>query len=163
MVRESLKHSLWVGLSFGLTSGVITTLGLIVGLAAGTASRVAVLGGIVTIAVADAMSDALGIHVSEESEHVHTHAQIWASTVATFVSKLLVSASFLAPVLWLDLDAAVIASIAWGGFGVSALTFSIARHQGVAWLPAVAEHLGVAALVVAISHALGRWVSVTFS
>lgn len=56
------------GLSFGLTSGVITTLGLIVGLHAGTHSRMVVIGGILTVAVSDAMSDALGIHISEEAK-----------------------------------------------------------------------------------------------
>jgi len=55
-------------MSFGLTSGIITTLGLIVGLHSGTHSKLAVIGGILTIAMADALSDALGIHVSEESE-----------------------------------------------------------------------------------------------
>ena len=47
------------GVYFGATSGVITTVGLIAGLYAGTESVVAVLGGILVIAVADAMSDAL--------------------------------------------------------------------------------------------------------
>ena len=55
------------GLFFGATSGVITTIGLIVGLNSGTQSITAVLGGILVIAVADAMSDALGIHLAEEA------------------------------------------------------------------------------------------------
>ncbi len=44
---------------FGATSGVITTVGLIACLYAGTESVVAVLGGILVIAVTDAMSHAL--------------------------------------------------------------------------------------------------------
>ena len=52
-----MHHSIQVGLSFGLTSGIITTLGLMVGLASGTNSRLAVIGGVATIAVADALSD----------------------------------------------------------------------------------------------------------
>ena len=55
------------GLGFGLTSGVITTLGLIVGLDASTGSRFAILAGILAIAVSDSLSDALGMHISEES------------------------------------------------------------------------------------------------
>ncbi|MEM4263494.1 MAG: hypothetical protein QW666_01185, partial [Candidatus Woesearchaeota archaeon] len=54
------------GFGFGLTSGVITTLGLIVGLDASTQSRFAVLAGIFAIAISDACSDALGMHISEE-------------------------------------------------------------------------------------------------
>jgi hypothetical protein len=63
-----MKIQVRKGVSFGLTSGVITTLGLIVGLHSGTHSKIAVISGILTIAIADAMSDALGMHISEESE-----------------------------------------------------------------------------------------------
>jgi VIT1/CCC1 family predicted Fe2+/Mn2+ transporter len=158
-----LGHSIQVGLSFGLTSGVITTLGLLVGLAAGTASRLAVLGGIVTIAVADSLSDALGIHVSEESESVHTHREIWASTAATFASKLLMALSFAVPVLALELTTAVAVSVAWGVLALAALSHRLARLQGVRAWPVVAEHLAVAAVVVAISHFVGRWIAATFT
>ncbi|MEO0185998.1 MAG: VIT1/CCC1 transporter family protein, partial [candidate division WOR-3 bacterium] len=75
-----LKHSLKTGFSFGSTSGIITTLGLMVGLHSGTHSKIVVIGGILTIAIADAFSDALGIHVSEESENKHSTKEIWEST-----------------------------------------------------------------------------------
>lgn len=148
-----------MGLSFGLTSGVITTLGLVVGLAAGTASRLAVLGGIVTIAVADALSDALGIHVSEEAEAVHTQAEIWTSTAATFTAKFAMALSFTIPVLLLELDLAVIVSVAWGAVTLAALSYQLARIQEVRAWPVVTEHLVVAAIVVAATHGLGRWVA----
>jgi VIT1/CCC1 family predicted Fe2+/Mn2+ transporter len=158
-----LQHSIQVGLSFGLTSGVITTLGLLVGLAAGTASRLAVLGGIVTIAVADSLSDALGIHVAEESESIHTQREIWASTLATFASKLVMALSFAVPVLLFDLTTAVMVSVAWGGIALTALSHHLARLQGVKAWPVVAEHLGVAAAVIAISHFVGRFIANVFS
>jgi len=82
-----MKHSLKIGFSFGLTSGIITTLGLIVGLHSGTHSKLVILGGILIIAIADAFSDALGIHISEESEGKHTTKEIWESTIATFLAK----------------------------------------------------------------------------
>jgi hypothetical protein len=67
MAANSIRASALAGLSFGLTSGAITTHGLLVGLAAGTESGVAVIGGVITISLTDAMSDALGVHISEES------------------------------------------------------------------------------------------------
>ena len=158
-----LHHSIQVGLSFGLTSGVITTLGLVVGLAAGTASRLAVLGGIVTIAVADSLSDALGIHVSEESESIHTQKEIWASTLATFASKLVMALSFAIPVLVFDLTTAVVASVAWGVLALAALSYHLARLQGGRAWPVVAEHLAVAAAVIAISHFVGRFINSALS
>lgn len=69
-----MKHTLKTGFSFGTTSGVITTLGLMVGLHAGPHSKLAVIGGVLTIA--DALSDAMGIHVAEESENTHTKREV---------------------------------------------------------------------------------------
>ena len=75
------------GFSFGLTSGIITTLGLMVGLHSSTHSKLAVISGIVVISIADALSDALGMHISEESENQHTSQEIWLATIRTFFSK----------------------------------------------------------------------------
>ena len=85
-----MKHSIKKGFSFGLTSGVITTLGLIVGLHSGTHSKLVVIGGVLVIAVADALSDALGIHISEESENKHTQREIWEATQHLAIKKQIV-------------------------------------------------------------------------
>ena len=103
-----MNDSLRTGITFGLTSGAITTLGLMVGLQAGTHSKFVVLGGILTIAIADAFSDAVGIHVAEEAENVHTTHEIWVATLATFFSKFIFSLTFVVPVLFFDLSTAVV-------------------------------------------------------
>lgn len=156
------SHSLQVGLSFGLVSGAITSLGLVVGLAYGTESRLAVIGGIVTIAIADSFSDALGIHVSEEAENVHTEREIWAATVATFLAKFATACSFLVPILLLELETAVWVSVAWGLAAVGVLSWVIARREGGGPWGAVVEHVGVAVVVIALTALLGRWVAATF-
>ncbi len=76
-----MKEQWKAGVSFGLTSGAITTMGLMVGLHSGTHAKLAVMGGVVTIAVADAFSDALGVHIHEEAENTHTHKEIWVVTL----------------------------------------------------------------------------------
>lgn len=157
--RGVLDHSVRTGISFGLTSGIITTLGLLVGLTAGTNSRLAVLGGIVTIAVADSLSDALGIHVSEESEGVHTQREVWAATVATFAAKLVMALTFAVPVLLFDLDTAVVVSIGWGALALAVLSVDLARRQARSALSAVTEHLAVAGGVVVAAHLVGLGVN----
>ena len=124
-----MKHTLKTGISFGLTSGIITTLGLMVGLNSGTGSKMIVIGGILIIAIADAFSDALGIHVSEESENKHTYKEIWESTVYTFLSKFIFSLTFLIPILIFSLPLAIIISIIWGLLLLSVFSFYIARSQ----------------------------------
>jgi VIT1/CCC1 family predicted Fe2+/Mn2+ transporter len=152
-----------MGLFFGATSGVITTIGLIVGLNAGTHSVPAVLGGIFVIALADAMSDALGIHLAEESDPNTTTQHVWAATIATFLAKFFFAISFAVPLLLLPLDAAVIASLLWGMVVIIVLSFLLARAQKAAPLAIIAEHLGIAILVVILSHLIGVWVSRTFA
>ena len=150
------------GLFFGATSGVITTIGLIVGLNAGTRSVPAVLGGIFVIAFADAMSDALGIHLAEESDPSATTRHIWSATVSTFLAKFLFAISFAVPMLLLPLDAAVIASLLWGILVIIVLSYFLARAQQVSPLSIIAEHVGIAVVVVILSHFIGVWVRNTF-
>jgi VIT1/CCC1 family predicted Fe2+/Mn2+ transporter len=150
------------GLFFGATSGVITTLGLIVGLNAGTQSLAAVLGGIFVIAVADAMSDALGIHLAEEADPETSHGHVWSATITTFLTKFIFSLSFAIPLLLLPLDSAVIASVIWGMLVIILLSYFLARSQHTSPLMIIAEHLFIAILVVVLSHLIGVWVSNTF-
>ena len=151
------------GLFFGAASGVITTIGLIAGLNAGTSSASTVLGGILIIAVADSMSDALGMHLAEESMPNNSHHQVWAATISTFVTKLLFALSFAVPMLLLPLNAAVIASISWGMIVIVALSVYIARSREMRALPIVTEHLVIAIVVVVLSHLIGDWVSKAFA
>jgi len=150
------------GLFFGATSGVITTLGLIIGLNAGTHSITAVLGGIFVIAVADAMSDALGIHLAEEADPNATTQHVWSATISTFLNKSIFALSFAVPLLLLPLDQAVIASLLWGMLVIVVLSYFLARAQKASIIMIVAEHLGIAILVVVFSHLIGVWVSNTF-
>lgn len=158
-----MEHPVKVGMSFGLTSGIITTLGLIVGLHSGTHSKLAVLGGILTIAVADAFSDALGIHVTEESEARHTTSEVWKATFSTFLFKFVFALTFTIPVLLLELTMAIIASVVWGLLVLGFFSFNLAREQKRRPWKVVVEHLIAALAVVCIAHLVGDWISLTFS
>ncbi|PIN87009.1 hypothetical protein COV19_02275 [Candidatus Woesearchaeota archaeon CG10_big_fil_rev_8_21_14_0_10_44_13] len=153
-----MKDSMKKGFSFGLTSGVITTLGMIVGLHSGTHSRNVVLGGIFLIAIADALSDALGMHISEESEYKHTTKEIWTSTISTFIAKLVVALTFAIPVLFFGLSTAIIISIIWGLSLITIFSYHMAKMQKIKAWHAIAEHLITAIVVIIITHYIGDWV-----
>ncbi|XOU94100.1 MAG: hypothetical protein ACNFW9_04615 [Candidatus Kerfeldbacteria bacterium] len=158
-----MNHSIKVGFSFGLTSAVITTLGLMVGLEAGTSSRLAVIGGVITIAIADAFSDALGIHVAEESENKHTTKEIWMSTISTFLTKSIFASIFIIPLVMLNLSTAIIVSIIFGLLLMSVFSYILAKQQEVKPWHIVGEHLLIAIVVITITHYLGVWISNTFN
>ncbi len=157
-VRDAFK----TGIGFGLTSGIITTVGLIVGLHAGTQSKIVVIGGVLSIAIADAFSDALGIHVAQESQGRHSTQAIWEATCATFVSKLLVSFTFIVPLALLANETAIAVSVAWGMLLLVTFNFYMARAQHVRPWPIVAEHAAIALCVIVLAHIVGDWVQSTF-
>lgn len=157
-----MNHSLKIGLSFGVTSGIITTLGLIVGLYSSVGSRESILAGIITIAIADAFSDALGIHVSEESENVHTSKDIWFTTIYTFVAKFLSAATFGLPILLLPLNISVIFCILWGLFLLVIFNYFLAKQEQENPLKVISEHLVIGLVVIIVTYFVGRWSSMLF-
>ena len=152
-----MENSLRTGITFGLTSAVITTLGLMIGLHSGTNSKIVVLAGILTIAIADAFSDALGIHISKEAENTQTTKQIWVATISTFLTKFLFAMTFVVPVLLFTLSTAIVMSLIWGLSILTILSYVIAKSQKKPPWKIVGEHLMIAIVVIGITHWVGDW------
>ena len=154
-----MSVSIRKGLSFGITSGVITTLGMVVGVNASTSSRLAVIAAIISIAIADAFSDAVAMHVSEESEGVHTRKDVWEATMATFLTKFAFAMTFVIPIWFLALDIAVLVDIIWGLLIMTVFNIFLARSQDERVLRVVFEHLTIAIVVVLITYTAGSFLS----
>ena len=158
-----MNSSIFKGFCFGLTSGIITTLGMMVGLNSGTGSKLVVLGGILSVAIADSFSDALGIHVSEEADFNNSAKHVWTATISTFLSKILFSMTFIIPILLLDLKTAIFVSIIWGLSILAALSYFIAKEQKVKPYEVIGEHLSIAVLVIVATYLVGDWLATNFN
>ncbi len=157
-----MNHSHRIGFCFGATSGIITTLGLMIGLYSGTQSMLVIIGGILTIAIADAFSDALGIHISEESENKHSAKEVWQSTLSTFFFKFVFSVTFIFPILAFQLLTAIIVSAVWGLSLLGVFSYHIAKKQNKRPFNVVMEHLVIAVVVIIITYFVGLWVGRIF-
>ena len=161
-MKKKLKdRSLNVGVGFGIASGVITTLGLMIGIYASTLSRGHVLGAIFTISIADAFSDAVGIHFSKETEGCPVK-EIWHSTVITFISKFIVSISFIVAILLLPLKVGIITNIVWSYLIVCIFSYYIAKKRGDKPLHAIFEHFLIMTVVIICTYYVGKWIDVLF-
>jgi len=149
------------GIYFGITSAIITTLGMITGLNAGSASKLIIIGGIFSIAIADAFSDSLGMHISEEAEKSNKSA--WYAMVSTFLAKLIFALTFVIPFLLLNLNTAFIISIIWGFLSLAVLSWILAEKQKTNHIKVIAEHLIIAVVVIIATHIVGRLVYLVFS
>ncbi len=154
-----MLKGLKIGLGFGLASAVITTLGLMLGLAASTGSKLVVIAGILTIAIADSFSDALGVHIAKESEGKLSAREVWQATFFTFLFKALFALSFLIPVIFLPINLALYASFAWGTIILIVQSYKLARDNKTKAREVIFEHLMIAILVMALTYFAGRFIA----
>jgi VIT family. len=147
-----MKRSHKAGVGFGITSGIITPLGLLVGLYSGTQSAAIIIGGILTIAIADAFSDAAGIHVAKEAVHEYSTREVWEATIATFVTKIIFGSMFVIPFLVFKVNMAVLFSVVGGISLLGILSYFIAksRKENPWW--AIGEHTVLTTTVVIITY-----------
>ncbi len=157
-----MKSSVKKGLGFGLTSGIITTLGLIIGLYFSTKSVLAIIGGIITIAFADSFSDAMGMHISEESNKKTSKKQIWEATLSTLFFKFIFAVTFIIPFLALDMFTALIASVVWGLLIIGVFSYYISQAKKQNPVHAIFEHLSITIVVIVISYVAGEIVGRIF-
>lgn len=163
-IMENRSHQMVTGISFGITSGVITSLGMIVGMFSATNSKLAVIASIITMAIADGLADGAGQHMSEESEveggkTVHTHREVWMSTLYTFLSVCGSILSFVPFFLLFDLYTAILLGITWGVILLVVFNYLLAKAKNEKPFPIIAEHIALAVFVIVVSYFVGLLIS----
>ncbi len=156
-----MNISLMKGFSFGLTTAIITTLALIVGLSASTATTAVIISGILIIAIADALSDSLGMHISEEATKKSSR-EVRESTLSTFFAKFLVGGTFVIPIITLPIQTAVYTSIAWGLLLITVLSYFIAKRDKKNPVWTISEHVILTLFIILLTHNIGAWISSVF-
>ena len=132
-------------------------MGLIVGLNAATAQKTAIVGSLLIVALADNLTDSLGVHIYQESERL-AEREAFRTTVANFATRLLVSLSFIAMVLLLPTPAAISLSIGWGLLLLASLSYLLAKARAANPISEICKHCAVALAVIALSTAVGIWI-----
>lgn len=143
--------------SFGATAAIITNLGLIAGLRTGEYAKLSIIGGMLVIALADNISDSVGIHIYQEAECIATK-EVWLSTMSNFLTRLLVSMTFISLIAFLPLNIAVVLSILLGLFLLSVMSYMIAKDRKINPYLAIFEHVGIAILVIILSSFAGKMI-----
>jgi len=141
--------------SFGATAAIITNLALIFGLRTGEHAKLGIITGMLIIAIADNVSDSVGIHIYQESEQLETK-EVWLSTSTNFVTRFLVSLTFILMILLLPLKVAVIATALWGLLLLSIMSYLIAKDKGINPYAAIYEHISIAIVVIIASNFIGK-------
>jgi len=151
------KKSSTTKFSFGGTSGIITNMAIIIGLGTLSNAKISIIGSLLVVALADNISDTLGIHIYQESEGL-TKKEVWISSFTNFLSRFLVSLGFISIVYFFPINFAVVISIIYGLLVLSMISYLISKRKKVnPWL-AIIEHIVIALVVMFISHYFSNFI-----
>lgn len=144
-------------MSFGAVSAIVTSVGLIIGFGAAGISKPTIIAGLLIVGLADNLSDSLSIHIYQESEKLEEHSA-FRSTLGNFVTRFIISMSFVIFVLSLLSRNTVLVSLAWGVSLLIGLTWLVANSRGANVTAEILKHLAAAAVVVALSRVVGIFI-----
>ena len=139
--------------SFGATSSIITSLALITSFDINTQAKFGVIATLLVIAIADNISDSLGIHIYQEGENCKIR-EVWLSTLTNFLTRFMVTSVFIFLVLIFPPVYAILFSIFYGFIILTIISYLIARKRGLSAFHAIAEHIIIATLVIIVSKYL---------
>ena len=146
-------------ISFGGPAAIVTSTGVIVGLRTATMGKAAIAGSLLILALADNLTDSLGLHIYQESEKPPPR-EAFLTTVANFFTRLLLASSFVALLLIVPSAQLVYVSILWGLSLLAVLSFAIAKLRKVSAASEIIKHCAVALAVIALSQLIGLAVRV---
>ena len=139
----------------GSSAAIVTNLALIVGLLSSPSAKISIIGSILIFAVADNISETLGIHMYQEAEGLKTK-DVWLSSFTNFISRFLFSLLFILIILVLPLEAAAVCCVIIGLSTISLISYFIAVHKKTRPINAISEHVGVAVLTIVLSRIVGN-------
>ncbi len=145
--------------SFGGTAAIVTSVALIFGLDAATATKSTIVSGLLIIALADNLTDALSMHIYQESEGRLQSREAFIATWSNFVARLLIALTFVLLVVLLPIASAVIASAVWGLALLIALTWALARERKIGFMVELGKHCAAAVAVILASRGLGALIT----
>jgi len=141
--------------SIGATAAITTSMGLIAGLTQGDNAKTSIITGLLIIAIADNISDSLGIHIYKESEGA-SRQDINSYTYGNFIVRLFLSFTFVLIVLLFSSHTALIVSSVWGLVLLAILSYLIAKKKKTNPVREVVWHVVVALMVIVVCKLLGN-------
>jgi len=153
MNEEQKKKN--INFSIGTTAAIVTGMGLIAGLAQGNYTKTGLITSLLVFAIADNISDSLGLHIYKESEGV-SRRETRIFTYGNYIARLFLSATFILIVLLFSSYLAFIISFLWGTILLAILSYFIAKKKKTSPPLEIIWHLMIALMVVLGSRFLGN-------
>ena len=145
------------GMTFGIMDGVLAVLSILIGLAS-VIDKYAIFSAMIIVGLADAMANAAGMRVSQETVVHSTKPQIFRSMLLAFLGTFFVVIILAIPLIFLDISTATIVSTTIGmillcGLGVFVGIRRLYNKKEM--LRLIGEYVITGLIIIFISHMLG--------
>ena len=140
---------------------MITSLALIVSFDINNQSRLWIIGSLCVVALADNISDTLGIHIYQEGEFSSSQ-KVWRATLANFITRLCVIMVFILFVVFLPPVLVAGISILYGYLIITIISYLVARKRNLAPKTTILEHIIIASLVLGLSKYITYLIKLSF-
>ena len=141
-------------ISFGGTAAIVTSMALIIGLNTADVTKSSIVSALLIIAFADNLSDTLSVHMYQESENLKGRVA-FLTTLSNFFTRILVTFTFVAIVIFLPHTVIPIVCFCWGLLLLCALSYFLARQRRANVFTEIFKHAAVAVFVIFLAKAVG--------
>jgi len=152
-----MKHLDLRKIAFGMTSAIVTGIAVVGTLFSNPGGKMLVIPSLLIFAVADNIADSFGMHVYQDAQHLKGK-QVWMGTVFNYCARLSVSLLFIAVLLLFPTRIASILCVSIGLLLLTTISYLIAKQRKQNPLFMVAEHVGLAVIVLAVSTFIGNFI-----
>jgi VIT1/CCC1 family predicted Fe2+/Mn2+ transporter len=149
--------------SFGITAAITTSLAIIIGLGPTHNPKIYIISTLLVLAIADNLTDSLGIHIYRESQCIGEERDTILNTISNFLTRLTIMIILIIFVYLLPMQYAILASVIVGLSLLIVLSYLIAIRQKKNPYKAVLEHIGIVVVVIIISYFLGQIITNYFN
>jgi len=155
-----MNSSLRQGMFFGANSGIITTVGLITGLVQTKISKNYLIISIISLAIADSISEAYGMYISKKAEDTEDDSQNpFFALIGLLIMKFLIVISFLIPFAFSDslkYYKNLYWIVGWSLFLISLVDYNISELRDESLLGYLIPHTMILFLVIYLTQFFGR-------
>ncbi len=138
-----------------MTSAVITGIAALGTLFSNPQAKMFVISSLLIFAVADNIADTFGMHVYQDSELIK-EKQVWIGTLFNYVTRLIISLTFIAILLLFPTNIASVLCIGIGIILLTVMSYLIAKRRKSNPVFMIAEHVGLAIVVLLLSSVVGN-------
>ena len=155
-----MNSSFRQGVFFGANSGIITTVGLTTGLVQTKISKNYLIVSIISLAIADSISEAYGMYISKKAEDTEDDSKnpVYA-LLGLLIMKFFIVISFLIPFLFSDslkYYKNLYWVVGWGLFLISIVDYNISELRDESFMEYLIPHTMILFLVIYLTRLFGR-------